>query len=67
MEKSFGRILRETKEKLVEVLNQSGLPIDVMDMLLSELKAVVHNQAQAEYEAELHKQQEQKEEKKEQE
>ena len=56
MEKAFCIGLRETKDKLIKVLNESGLPIDVMDMLLSELKQVVHQQAEVEYQAELAKQ-----------
>ena len=55
MEKAFSVGLRETRDKLVKVLNESGLPIDVMDMMLGELKNTVHAQAEAEYQMELAK------------
>ena len=53
MTNQFGVVLRETKNKLVETMNASGLPIDAIDMLLGELKLAVHAQAEAEYQAEI--------------
>ena len=55
MTKPFGVVLRETRDKLVETLNASGLPIDAIDMLLGELKLTVHAQAEQEYQNELAK------------
>lgn len=57
-ERSFGVALRETREKIIETLNTSGLPIDAMDMLLGEIRAVVHGQAEQEYMIEMQKQKE---------
>ena len=49
MDKPFSVSFRETKDKIVDVLNGSGLPIDVLDMVLGEIKMVVHAQAEQEY------------------
>lgn len=49
MDKPFSVSVRETKEKIVAVLNASGLPIDVLDMVIGEIKLVVHTQAEQEY------------------
>ena len=53
MEKQFCIALRETREKIITVLNGSGLPIDVMDMLLGDIKMSVHAQAESEYQTAL--------------
>ena len=53
MEHSFAVGIRMTREKLLDVLSCSGLPLDVLDMLLGEIKTVVHAQAEAEYQQEL--------------
>lgn len=53
MNKPFSVIIRETKESLVSVINTSGLPLDVLQMILKELYNVVCNQAQLNYEQEL--------------
>lgn len=53
MEKAFCIGLRETRNKLVMDLNESGLPIDVMDMLVGELKVIIHEQAEREYQEAL--------------
>ena len=55
---SISIAIRQTKKNIVEILNKSGLPIDVIDMLLGELKEIVHTQAESEYQNELLKQQE---------
>ena len=52
-EKSFRRVVRETKQQIIDAMNASGLPIDVMDMMLGELHNVVHAQAEAEYQQEM--------------
>lgn len=49
MDKPFSIALRETRDKIVETLNNSGLPIDVLDMILMQIQSVVHNQAEQEY------------------
>ena len=64
MEKAFCIGVRETRGNIIKVLNESGLPLDVMDMLLGEIKSVVHAQAEAEYQAELAKAEAQGKEKK---
>lgn len=61
-EKAFCIGLRETRNKLVKDLNESGLPIDVMDMLVGELKMIIHEQAEKEYQ-EVLKAEKEKEEK----
>ena len=53
MDKPFSVSFRETKDKIVDVLNGSGLPIDVLDMILGEIKMVVHTQAEQEYAKQL--------------
>lgn len=53
MDKPFSVSFRETKDKIVDVLNGSGLPIDVLDMVLGEIKMVVHAQAEQEYAKQL--------------
>ena len=53
MDKPFFFFFRETKDKIVDVLNGSGLPIDVLDMVLGEIKMVVHAQAEQEYAKQL--------------
>ena len=53
MDKPFSVSFRETKDKIVDVLNGSGLPIDVLDMVLGEIKMVVHAQAEQEYTTQL--------------
>ena len=47
----FSQALRLTKAKITQALNESGLPIDAMDMMLGEIKLIVHTQAEAEYAA----------------
>ena len=54
-DKAFSIALRETRRKLVDVLNNSGLPIDVMDMVVGDLARVVHQQAESDYQADLAK------------
>ena len=46
---NFPKAIRETKTQIVAVLNQSGLPIDVMDYILKEIHESVHRQAEDEY------------------
>ena len=55
--KPFGVATRETREKLFNVLNESGLPIDAIDMLLGEMKMGIHAQAEQEYQEYLVKKQ----------
>lgn len=42
--------IRDTKEKLIDVLNTSGLPIDVLVYIVKEIYDVASAQAIAEYE-----------------
>ena len=49
----FDTTVRQTKEKLLAVLNESGLHIDVMDMMLELLYMTVHRQAEELYKASL--------------
>lgn len=44
MEKSINLVIVETKQQLINVLNQSGLPIGVCSMLLHELSGNVDDQ-----------------------
>lgn len=41
--------IKETKMKIVEDLNQSGLAIDVMELLLENLLNLVHQQSEEAY------------------
>ncbi len=45
----FDPTVRKTKEKIINVLNESGLHIDVMDMMLELLHLSIHQQAEALY------------------
>ena len=47
----FDTTVRKTKEKIINVLNESGLHIDVMDMMLELLHLSIHQQAEALYKA----------------
>lgn len=53
MSKTFSIALRETRDRIVETLNSSGLPIDALDMVLGEIKMIVHAQAEQEYAKQL--------------
>ena len=55
MDKPFSMRLRETREQLMSTINASGLPIDVIDLMLGELKNVAHLQAENAYQMELKK------------
>lgn len=63
MEKSkpFSVAIRDTKNDLVSVLNNSGLPLDAMLYILKELVSSVTAQAEQEYRDELAKMQAEKE------
>jgi len=41
--------IRETKTQIVDVLNNSGLPLEVMSYILKDILSVVEMQADAEY------------------
>jgi len=45
----FDTTVRETKDKIIQILNESGLHIDVMDMMLELLHLSIHQQAEALY------------------
>lgn len=47
------KAIRETREKILKVLNESGLPIEILRLLLVEFQTIVTNQASAEALAEL--------------
>lgn len=47
--KPFAIAYREIKTKIIEVINESGLPLDAIDLILGEIKSVVHSQAETEY------------------
>lgn len=49
MEKPISVAIRETRDGIVEILNRSGLPIDIMDMMLMQIQSSVHMQAEQEY------------------
>ena len=63
----FAEAVRNTREQIVRILNTSGLPIDAMDLLIGEIKTIVHAQAENDYMQLMQKrqQEEKKEEKKE--
>lgn len=42
------KAIRETREKIVSVLNTSGLPLEILRLILSEIQTIVTNQANAE-------------------
>ena len=44
----LGRSIRNTREAIIGILNSSGLPIDVMELILGDVKATVHEQAERE-------------------
>lgn len=49
MNKPFSMIYRETKQALVDTINNSGLPIDVIGSILGELIAEVRSQSDRAY------------------
>lgn len=51
----ISKAIRDTRDKIAEVLNNSGLPIDVMDLLMGEIKLSIHQQAEQMYLAEIEK------------
>lgn len=53
--KPFCIAYRETRDKVVEVLNESGLPLDAMVAILEKLLNITMAQAEAEYQNELAK------------
>lgn len=57
MNKPFCVAYRETRDKIIEVLNNSGLPFDAMTAILEKLTGVTTAQAEEEYKNELTKQQ----------
>lgn len=50
---TFDTTVRDTREKLLRILNESGLHIDVMDMMLELLYLNVHRQAEDVYKLSL--------------
>ena len=50
-QKSISIRIRETKEKLVQTLNESELPGCILQMLLGEISAAVNQLAEQEYQA----------------
>lgn len=46
------KAIRETREKLLNVLNTSGLPIEVLRLILNEILIAATNQANQEVEKE---------------
>lgn len=48
-QKPISIAIRETKQELVEVLNNSGLPIDVMAMIVAGLLNSINEQAERSY------------------
>ena len=48
-QKPISIAIRETKQELVEVLNNSGLPIDVMAMIVAGLLNSINEQAEHSY------------------
>lgn len=57
MEKSFNLIVKETKQNIIDVLNNSNLPIIVSTMILNELFQSLNMQAsqQTDIDAKLYK------------
>lgn len=53
MDKPISISIRETKQELLNVLNASSLPIDIIDMIVSDMRRLIHNQAEEEYEKDL--------------
>ena len=47
--KDFSEAVRDTKAAIFQVLNASGLPLDAQDLLLCEIKLIVHSQAEETY------------------
>lgn len=54
----ISKAIRDTRDKIAEVLNNSGLPIDVMDLLMGEIKLSIHQQAEQMYLTEIEKKEE---------
>lgn len=54
-QKPISIAIRETKTAIVEVLNNSGLPIDVMSMIVAQLLSSINEQAEREYARDVEK------------
>lgn len=52
---TFDTTVRDTREKLLRILNESGLHIDVIDMMLELLYLNIHRQAEDIYKLSLTK------------
>ena len=48
-QKPISVAIRETRDALLEVLNDSGLPIDVVVMILADIYAAIGKQAEDAY------------------
>lgn len=53
LQKPFSITLRETEQVVIDVLNNSGLPIDVIDSMMSKIAQAVSVQANQAYQQEL--------------
>lgn len=53
LQKPFSVSLRETEQAVIDVLNNSGLPIDVIDSMMSKISQVISAQADQAYQQEL--------------
>ena len=49
MDKPISVAIRYTRDKLLDVLNSSGIPIDILDMMLMQIQTAVHAQAEQAY------------------
>lgn len=49
----LNKAIRETREKLLNVLNTSGLPIEVLRLILNEIQMAATKQADQELEKEV--------------
>jgi len=52
MEKPFNLKLIETKQKLIQIINESGMPLTVMSMVFNELLLNVNSQIPQQIETE---------------
>ena len=53
MNKPISMIIRETQANIIDTINKSGLPIDVVALLIDEVSRAVHREADLSYQNDI--------------
>lgn len=49
--KDISIVIRETRQEIINVINSSGLQIDIVDMLIADMARGIHDLAEQNYQA----------------